>query len=69
MDIIVWISRIATCILFVVVIFLMAQGERISTAVLDVALLLGIITIFIGGISLMCWVCKSCNLVKTLLFM
>lgn len=26
------------------------QGERISTAVLDVALLLGIITIFIGGI-------------------
>ena len=49
MDIIVWISRIATCILFVVV-FLMAQGERISTAVLDVALLLGIITIFIGGI-------------------
>ena len=50
MDIIVWISRIATCILFVVVIFLMAQGERISTPVLDVALLLGIITIFIGGI-------------------
>ena len=50
MDIIVWISRIATCILFVVVIFLMAHGERISTAVLDVALLLGIITIFIGGI-------------------
>ena len=31
MDIIVWISRIATCILFVVVIFLMAQGERIRS--------------------------------------
>lgn len=45
MDIIVWISRIATCILFAVVIFLMAQGERVSTAVLDAALLLGIITI------------------------
>ena len=50
MDIIVWISRIVTCVLFVVVIFLMAQGERISNVVLDAALLLGIITIFVGGI-------------------
>ena len=51
MDIIIWILRVVTCALFAVVIFLMINGETISTVVLEGTLFLAILTSLLGGIT------------------